>query len=449
MRGTRVLADPKRVIVHYIDLAGFLRGLEIPYPGPDRVVKAAFDGSSVYGFRGIEDSDLWLEGDMGTYAEVPWLDETARVLAYIRRPGWEEYERDPRTIAEKTGSYVLSELGYDVKVGVEVEFFLFTDVELVMETGNTGLGYRVDSVEYPWTAPSFGVVKKAYHATAPVDALLTYRLRLADVMTALGFPVGTTHHEVALAQVEASVMAGSPLYAADGVITLKWAARSIAEEEGLAAVFLPKPVYGDNGSGMHLHLSLWRGDENAFHDPEEGLSQLARYFIGGILDHAKSLAALVAPTTNSYRRLVPGYEAPVYITWGVRNRSAMIRIPAATSPESTRIEFRTPDPSANPYLAIVATIMAGVDGVRKKKEPGDPLEKNTYTLTEEERKRLGIETLPKTLEEALEELESDNDYLKPVIDKDTLEAYIELKRAEAEQVRMRPHPYEFYLYGSL
>ncbi len=442
------MPDVSRVEIHYVDLAGFLRRVEIPYPGEPDKVSAAFDGSSVVGFTSIEKSDLRLEGDPDTYAEIPWMEGAARIMAFVRLPDGSEYPRDPRTIAERVYKHLVGDHGLEPKAGVEVEFFLFSDVTLDMEVANTGLGYSVESPEYPWLAPSFGVVKRAYHSVEPVDTLAGFRFRLARDMAKLGFPVETTHHEVALAQVEASVMAGTPLYASDAVITLKWAARVLAAASGLSAVFLPKPVYGDNGSGMHLHLSLWRGGENLFYS-EEGISQTARYFIGGILEHAKSLAAIVAPTTNSYRRLVPGYEAPVYITWGFLNRSAMIRVPAARSPAATRVEFRAPDPTANPYLALAATFLAGLDGVKKKIDPGDPLEKNAYTLTEEERKRLGIETLPKTLDEALDELESDNEYLKPVIDKDTLETYIEIKRAEAEQVRSRPHPYEFYLYGAL
>jgi len=443
------MARPERVQVQYVDLAGFLRGVEIPYPGSPALVRASIDGSSVVGFRGIEDSDLFLDGDPDTFAPVPWIDGLFRILSFVREPSGGEFPRDPRTLAEALSQYLMGSEGFDAKVGVEVEFFLYTSVDLNLGVMNTALGYSLDSDEFPWSYHSFGVVKKAYHAVEPVDTLSAFRFNLAKAMEKLGFPVEASHHEVALAQVEAGIMAGSPLYAGDGVVTLKWAARGLAAREGLAAVFLPKTVYGDNGSGMHLHISLWRGDENLFYDDGEGLSQTARYFIGGILEHARSLAALVAATTNSYRRLVPGYEAPVYITWGYRNRSAMIRVPAARGADSTRIEFRTPDPSANPYLAIIATILAGVDGIRKKLDPGDPLDRNTYTLTPEERRSLGIGMLPKTLDEALDELEADNDYLKPVIPDDTLQAYIEAKRAEAEQIRSRPHPYEFYLYGSL
>jgi len=438
---------PSRVQVQYVDLAGFLRGVEVPHPGDPERINASTDGSSVFGFQPIEDSDLFLRGDPATYAEVPWIDDLARILAFVEKPEGGEYTRDPRTIAARLEK-LLGEEDLDALVGVEVEYFLFDDVKLDVSNLQRGLGYSVESEEQPWTGPSFAMIKKVYHAVPPADQLLEFRVAISQYMDKLGFKVEAAHHEVAVAQVETGLRAAGPLQAGDGVVTLKWAVRSVAPLFGYVPVFMPKPVYGDNGSGMHLHLSLWRGTENLFHE-DGGLSQLARYFIGGILEHARSLAALVSPTTNSYRRLVPGYEAPVYIAWGHRNRSAMIRIPAAGSPQSVRVEFRTPDPSANPYLAIAATILAGLDGIRRKIDPGDPLEKNAYTLTADERKRLGVGMLPKSLDEALDELESDNEYLKPVFTREALEAYIEVKRREAEEIRLRPHPYEFYLYGAL
>ncbi len=436
-----------RLQFQYVDLAGFLRGVEISYtPGGEYL--PSIDGSSVYGFRSIEDSDLLLVGDKSTLRDIPWQPGAKRILSFVRLPDGGEFDRDPRSIASRLVEYVKESHGFDVMVGAEVEFFLFDDVQLDIVNEQAGLGYEVSSIEQPWTGPTFAVTKKAYHAVSPVDSLLDYRVDLAMVMEELGYPVDVSHHEVAIAQIEAGIRAGDPLHTGDGVITLKWAARNIAIEHGLTAVFLPKPVYGDNGSGMHLHISLWQSGKNLFAG-EDGISQLARYFIGGLLEHAESLAALVAPTTNSYRRLVPGYEAPVYTAWGYRNRSAMVRIPAARSEDSVRIEYRTPDPSANPYLAITATIMAGLDGIRRRIDPGDPLEKNAYTLTREEMERLGVRMLPSSLDRALDALESDNEYLKPVMSGSALAGYIEVKRREAEAVRLRPHPYEYYLYGGL
>lgn len=436
------------ILFQYVDLAGFLRSLEFRYDGGG--LEARFDGSSVIGFRGIEDSDLMLKGDPGTLRRVPWAENLYRILSMIHLPSGERYNRDPRYIAEKVSKYSVEEFGLEPLVGVEVEFFIIDSLDVDTSTPEAGLGYSLTSQEHPWETNSVGEVKKAYHSVEPVDRLLHYRLLLHKYMEEVGYSgLEVTHHEVALAQVEAEIRAGSPLVIADDVITLKWIARALAEAEGKLALFMPKPVYRDNGSGMHMHISLWRGKENTFVDGEGGLSQTARSFIAGILEHASSLAALVSPTTNSYRRLVPGYEAPVYVCWGYRNRSAMIRVPAYDDASKARIEFRTPDPSSNPYLAIAATIMAGLDGVRKRLDPGDPLDKNAYTLTAEERRRLGIKMLPKSLDEALDHLESDHEYLKPVFDNDVIEAYIDVKRKEAELVRTAPHPMEFRLYGGL
>ncbi len=434
------------ILFHYIDLAGFLRSLESRYDGS---LKAAFDGSSVFGFRPIEDSDLHLFGDPDTLRPVPWKDRVFRVLSKIHLPSGDRYTRDPRYIAERVEEYSKQEFGFEPLVGVEVEFFLFDELDVNVTPIYTGVGYSVTSSEHPWEVNAVGVFKKAYHSVEPVDKILDYRITLHKYMSALGHTdIEVTHHEVALAQMEVDIQASTPLKTSDNIITLKWIARRVALEEGKIAIFLPKPIYGDNGSGMHLHLSLWRDGENEFAGDGE-ITDIARYFIGGILDHAESLAAIVAPTTNSYRRLAPGYEAPVIVSWGYRNRSAMIRVPAPRSKRHYRVEFRTPDPTANPYLAIAATIMAGLDGVRKKKDPGDPLDKSAYKLSENEIKSLGLRVLPKTLEEALDALESDNSYLKPVFTNDVIEAYIDMKRKEAETIRLIPHPYEIYLYSGL
>ncbi|MCE4622227.1 MAG: type I glutamate--ammonia ligase [Desulfurococcales archaeon] len=431
----------------YIDLAGFLRGLEVRYEG---AFEAAFDGSSVPGFRSIEDSDLHLKGDQETLRKIPWAENYYRILTKIYRPGGERYNRDPRYIAEKVTKYLDEQFGLKPLVGVEVEFFLLDSIEVETSTPQAGFGYSLTSTEHPWEPNAVGMIKKAYHAVEPIDRIVHYRLLLHKYMEEVGYTrVEVTHHEVALAQMEVDIQASTPLVTADNVITLKWIARVLAEYEGKIALFMPKPIYGDNGSGLHMHMSLWREGKNEFVDENGELTQMARSFIAGILEHAESLAALVAPTTNSYRRLVPGYEAPVYVCWGYRNRSAMIRVPAYTKASKARVEFRTPDPSSNPYLAIAATIMAGLDGIRKKLDPGDPLEKNAYKLTPEERRQRGIRMLPKSLDDALDALESDNEYLKPVFDSDIIEAYIEMKRQEAELIRTIPHPYEFRLYGGL
>ncbi|MEM4559433.1 MAG: type I glutamate--ammonia ligase [Acidilobaceae archaeon] len=441
----------KRVQVQYTDLAGFLRGVEVSYESiEENEFPVAFDGSSVFGLAEIEESDLLLNPVRETLKPIPWARDMARVLTRIYKPSRVRHSRDPRFVAEKTMDY-LTELGFKPKVGVELEFFLFESVSVDVFNPSRGLGYTIKSHESPGSKRAyFTLTKRAYHSVDPIDSLSTFRLEYAKALEILGFSSEYTHHEVAVSQVESSLRAGDPVYAGDEVVTAKWVARNIAKSLGLIAVFLPKPVYGDNGSGLHIHLSLWdlEGKRNLFQD-NSSLSNLARYFIGGILEHSRSLAAIVAPTTNSYRRLVPGYEAPVYCTWGFHNRSTIIRVPVATNENKVRVEFRAPDPTANPYLAISATILAGIDGLRKRIEPGEPVNINVYKLTREDLRKMNIKTLPSSLSEALDELESDNEYLKPVFTDDLIETYIEIKRREVEEVNMRPHPYEFYQYLNL
>jgi glutamine synthetase len=318
--------------------------------------------------------------------------------------------------------------------------------------------YEVTSEEFPWEGSYFERIKKSYHTPSPFDAVAKVRDEITRALEDyFGVEVEMHHHEVASGgQVEIDIKYGGILRTADNVTTVKYVARNIAALSGYTAVFMPKPFAGDNGNGMHTHVSIWsiRNGEavNLFHDDNDelGLSQFARYFIGGLIEHGRALAALVAPTVNSYRRLVPGYEAPVYLVWGPGNRSAAIRVPAhARSPSSKRIEFRPPDPTANPYLAFTAIVAAGLDGVNKKIEPGDPVTENVYKMPIERRKAMGIKELPRSLEEALDELESDSEFLQGYIDKSVIEAYIEAKRAEARMIKEYPSPIEFYVYNSL
>ena len=388
---------------------------------------------------------------METLKQVPWREGLWRVIGRIYTPEGSRFTRDPRFVAETLVSY-LAELGFTAVTGAELEFFLFKSIKVRASNPHLGFGYKLKSIEHPeYSEGYFNPVKKAYHTVEPVDTLVSFRLEFSKALSALGYGGNVFHHEVATSQMEASLRAGDPVYLGDEIVTAKWVARNIAKSHGLIAVFMPKPVFGDNGSGLHLHVSLWDRDakNNLFAGDGAGLSELARNFIAGILEHARSLSAIVAPTTNSYKRLVPGYEAPVYCVWGYYNRSAIIRIPATTDPRRFRVEFRAPDPTANPYLAVAATIMAGLDGVKRKLDPGDPFEGNAYKLSKEDLRRLGIKTLPSSLDEALDELESDMEYLKPVFPRDLLETYIELKRAESREVNMRSHPYEFYMYLGL
>ncbi len=440
------------VQIHYTDLAGFLRGVEVPYESLKKNrFPGALDGSSVYGFLNVERSDLLLEPVMETLKKVPWREGLWRVIGRIYTPEGSRFTRDPRFVAETLVGY-LADLGYTAVTGAELEFFLFKSIRVDVSNPYMGLGYKLKSLEYPaYSKGYFNPVKRAYHVVEPMDELASFRLEFSRALSALGYESSVLHHEVATSQIEVSLGAGDPVYVGDEVVSAKWVARNIAKLHDLIAVFMPKPVFGDNGSGLHLHISLWDSGvkNNLFVDNNGGLSELARNFIAGILEHARSLSAIVAPTTNSYRRLVPGYEAPVYCVWGYYNRTAVVRIPAASEPSKFRIEFRAPDPTANPYLAITATIMAGLDGIRRKLDPGDPFEGNAYKLSKDDLRRLNIRTLPSSLDEALDELESDMEYLKPVFPRDLIEAYIELKRAESREVNIRPHPYEFYMYLGL
>ncbi len=430
-----------------------MRQVEVPLSNLDRDYVASFDGSSVYGFTPIENSDLLLKHVPETLVSVPWRSGLWRTIAAVYSPRGERSPLDPRFAAERAEN-ALSSMGYRVKAGAEIEFFIFDKVGAEVLNPTRGLGYAVESREQPGREDGiFSQIKKSYHMPEPSDSLLEYRLRLVEALKKFQVDVAVSHHEVAVSQVEVSVGSrGSLARLADDIITVKWVSRVLARMDGRVATFMPKPIYGDNGSGMHLHLSLWSpSGENLFAgDGEEHLSETALHFIAGILEHARSLSAILSPTTNSYRRLVAGYEAPVYVAWGWRNRSAMIRIPAtAGNRRAVRIEVRSPDPTANPYLALAALFMAGLDGIKKKLQPPEPYEGNLYKISPEELRERGIKTLPRNLDEALDELESDNEYLRPAFTRELLESYLEVKRREAEDTRLYPHPIEVYKYFNL
>lgn len=394
---------------------------------------------------------MFLKADEKTFSVLPWNSNKARVLSEIYDIKGKRYSKDPRYVASQVTKYIKDQ-GFSPLVGTEIEFFLFDSLELDVENPIRGIGYLFSSGEQPWDTQSISLrVKKAYHLSEPIDKLSNTREEIINSLKKMGYDFEASHHEVAVSQNEISVKSGDPLYVADEVITFKYVARNISLRNGLIPIFMPKPIFGDNGSGLHFHISLWDIEmkKNLFIDENTNdLSQLARYFIGGILYHGRSLAAIVAPTTNSYHRLVPGYEAPVYLVWGHSNRSAAIRIPATGGRSKlARIEFRSPDPTCNPYLALSATLLAGLDGIKKKIEPGDPYEEDVYEMHKEELKK--VATLPKSLDEAIEELESDNEYLQPVFSKDLIYSYLELKKKESDTIRMMPNPYELYLYSNL
>ena len=450
------------VELQFTDLDGRLRSVTVP---ASRFSEESFrlgfgklDGSSVRGFKDISESDLVLVPIPETYAILPWSDDgglTARFLSAIYDTyGKGRFSKDPRHVAEKALGIALSN-GYKPYFGPEVEFFIFDSVEINVTTPYSGLSYRIKSSEAPWSgkAPILKF-KEGYYPSSPLDRVLRVRREASEVLEDyFGIKVESHHHEVATAgQSEINMRFSDIVRAADNVVTLKYVVRNIAAKYGMIATFMPKPLYGDNGSGMHTHVSLYdvKNNVNLFYDPNDTyaeLSQLGRYFIGGLLEHAKALAALVAPTVNSYKRLVPGYEAPVYIVWSRANRSACVRVPVyRRGDRNKRVEFRPPDPSSNPYLAFSAILAAGLDGIRRKIDPGDPIDENVYAMNPRRREELGIKQLPGSLIEAIEELESDNEFLRPIFPKELLETYIELKKEEWKEVNLYISPIEIYKY---
>ena len=452
MSSNAEITDLRWVSLQFTDLAGFLRHVTVrvkPRSKSLREVVSKLDGSSVKGFTGIEESDLLIKPDINTFAKLPWSEGFGRLICGVYL-GSERFTKDPRYVAEKL-DYVLASENLSPFVSAELEFFVFNKVSV--EVTPQKQFFEIESSEAPWGDSSFtNRVKEGYYVTYPKDKLADLRTELAETLiNYFGITVEALHHEVAAAsQHEISFRGGSLTYVSDSIQTVKYVARVLASLRGYTAVFMPKPIYGDNGNGMHVHVSLWRGSENLFHDPGDDyacLSQEARYFIGGLIEHGRALSAIVSPTTNSYKRLVPGYEAPTYLAWGAGNRSVAIRIPAYEKcSRFVRVEYRPPDPSANPYLATTAIMLAGLDGIKKKVEPGDPVKENLYEVTS---RHNSIKSLPKSLDEALDELESDNEWLKQVFPKELLETYIDMKRRESKTLQSYPNPAEFYYYIDL
>jgi glutamine synthetase len=423
------------------------------------------DGSSIRGFTEIHESDLIIRPDPSTYAIIPWLEKdiTARLICDILGGGSfrESFPRDPRGIAAKAEKYV-REQGYNTSYwGPEVEFFVFDKLEVNTMTPYHSQSYNITSKEAPWSAEGVGYalrLKEGYLPSAPGDTLMDYRNECVDVLSSnFGIVCDAHHHEVATAgQCEIDIRYDSLVNTADAVQSYKYIVKNIAKKNNMIATMMPKPIALDNGSGMHVNVSLWNNETNLFFDAADSyaeLSETARYFGGGILDHAHALAAIVAPTTNSYRRLVPGYEAPVYVAWSTGNRSAIIRIPIHYKGQKfsnmKRIEFRAPDPSCNPYLAFSAIVSAGLDGIKKKKTIGDPVDEDIFKMTPKRRRELGIKQLPGSLREAYQELESDRMFLKPIFGDDTIDFIIEHEIKEHNEVAVRPHPHEFSMYADV
>ena len=418
------------------------------------------DGSSIVGFTSIDDSDLILKPDPNTYATIPWMVEhkTARLLCDIYWGfGRGRLERDPRAIAQKAEQYVKAQ-GYDFSSwGPEVEFFVFDKVHWDVLTPYKGQSYSIESVEAPWSQEGTGYpmgLQEGYYPSTPSDTLSSFRSECVDVLIEhFGILCDNHHHEVATAgQCEIDIRYDYLTNAADATQSYKYVIRNIAQKHGKVATMMPKPISMDSGSGMHTNVSLWKNNNNLFFDKDdkEELSQIGRYFCGGILNHARALVAITNPTTNSYHRLVPGYEAPAYIAWSGSNRSAIVRVPQHFKGEKysylKRLEFRAPDPSANPYLVFSAVLAAGLDGLKKKTDPGEQVREDIFKMTRGERKKRGINILPVNLGEALDALESDRKFLNPIFSNSVIDKIIELERRDQREIAIRPHPHEFYLY---
>ena len=422
-----------------------------------------FKGSSIRGFQAINESDMLLFPDPTTaiidpVCKVPTLSITCNIKDPITL---ESYTRDVRYIAQKAEAYLQSTGIADISYwGPEAEFYLFDDIRYG-QSQNSGF-YHVDSAEGSWNSgreenPNLGYkprYKEGYFPVPPSDTLQDLRSEICLKLIEAGVDVEVHHHEVGTAgQGEIDIRYGELTATGDKMALYKYIIKNVARENNLVATFMPKPLFQDNGSGMHVHTSLWKNGKNIFYDPQgySLLSDDALYYIGGLLKHARSLCAIIAPTTNSYKRLVPGYEAPVNIAYSQRNRSACVRIPVYSKSENAkRIEFRTPDPSCNSYLAFSALLMAGLDGIQNRIHPGDPLDKDLYDLEPEE--LADIDSTPVSLGDALDALEEDHEYLLKgdVFTQDVLDVWIDYKREnEVDAVNIRPHPYEFFLYHDI
>jgi glutamine synthetase len=473
-RGAEALAEIRAlklrwVELFYTDLLGGYNHLHLPVDAlePDSFSGGVpkLDGSSVKGFREIYESDMILLPDVSTFGVIPWGAEqggTARFIADILVGGSREpYAHDPRGIAKRAVEK-LADAGYDRSYwGPEIEFFLFDNVRLLPSANSVrdawgGAGYLIESAEAPWAQGDGHAsirFKEGYHRAAPFDATEGLRSEACNILADnFHIRMDAHHHEVATAaQGEINIRFDELVPAADHVQDVHYVLKNVARRHGKIASFMPKPVYGDNGIGMHMNQSIWTGERNAFYDaddPYAEVSQTCRYYVGGLLSHARALCAITNPTTNSYRRLVPGYEAPVFIAWSRSNRSANVRIPFYHRGRmaAKRIEYRTPDSAANIYLTEAALALAGLDGIRRKIEPPPPVDTDIYKLSPARRRELEIKELPGSLGEALECLQSDDDFLKGVFGESLLEAYYEIKRDEQLQLNLRPHPYEFYRY---
>lgn len=425
--------DVEFIRLQFTDLFGNMKNIAVTASQLEKALnnKCMFDGSSIDGFVRIEESDMVLYPDLSTMAIFPWRPQqgkVARLICDVHRPNGEPFEGDPRYILKRAIKEA-KDLGYTFEVGPECEFFLF-------HTDDNGLPTTISHE------------KATYFDLGPIDLGENARRDMVMTLEDMGYEIEASHHEVAPAQHEIDFHYDEGLATADNIMTFKLAVKTIAKRHGLHATFMPKPKYGVNGSGMHINMSLSKDGKNIFQDPDDklGLSKEAYYFIGGIMKHMKGMTAITNPLVNSYKRLVPGYEAPVYMAWSATNRSPLIRIPA-TRGEGTRIELRSPDPSANPYLALAVCLRAGLDGIVNQIEPPASVDCNIFEMTKEERQARGIEELPSTLYEAIRELEKDT-FLQEILGNHVCQRYITAKKKEWQEYSMQVTDWEVekYLY---
>lgn len=423
--------DVKFICLQFTDILGTLKSVTITASQLKKALdnKCAFDGSSIDGFVRIEESDMTLHPDLDSFVILPWTTEsgkTARLICDVYHADGTPFEGDPRYVLRRAIAEA-EKMGYTVNVGPECEFFLF----------------RLDEHGYP-TTKSFD--KGGYFDLGPVDKGEDCRNAICLVLESMGFEIEASHHENAKAQHEIDFKYDEVLRTADNVMTFKYVVKNLANQHGLYATFMPKPIFGECGSGMHTNISLFKNGENAFYDEndEYGLSKDAYGFIAGIMNHIKSMTILTNPIVNSYKRLVPGYEAPVYIAWSAKNRSPLIRIPSAKG-VATRIELRNPDPAANPYLEMAASIFAGLDGIKKGMTPPPATDSNIYSLTAEEREAQGIGSLPNSLGQAIREFKN-SDFMRECIGNHVYSKYIEAKEEEWREYRTRVSQWEIDKY---
>lgn len=425
--------DVKFIRLQFVDIFGILKNVAVPVEQLEAVLnnEIMFDGSSIEGFVRIQESDMYLRPDLNTFTIFPWRpspNKVARLICDVYLPDGTPFPGCPRGVLKKMLKKA-EEMGYKFFVGPEIEFFLF----LTDENGNPTLQTHDQG---------------GYFDLAPVDLGEDARRDMVLTLEEMGFEIEASHHEVALGQHEIDFKYDDALYTADNVVTFKLVVKTIAQRHGLHATFMPKPIFGINGSGMHTNMSLARVSDgkNAFLDPNDKLqlSKEAYYFIGGLMKHAREFALVTNPLVNSYKRLVPGYEAPVYIAWSPRNRSPLIRVPAKRG-QATRVELRCPDPSANPYLAFAAVLAAGLDGIKNKIEPPEPVEENIFIMSEEERAKRGIGSLPGSLEEAIKEFEN-SQLMRETLGDHIFEKYLEAKKLEWDDYRTKVHQWEIDSY---